>query len=132
MSQYQVESSLGQKKWQIDNKAAGNHYFVCDVKGAAPGPVDYFAGAINSCISTSVWMVAESRQVAIKDFSLQTQATTKDFGHGVSKIVGLTIAWHLKTNLSVQAEQDFQAHVLRVSTVYQTVKDWLPIKIIQK
>ncbi|MCH3904592.1 MAG: OsmC family protein [Lactobacillus sp.] len=128
MSKYQVETKFKTPEWQVLNQAAG-HDFICDANQSAPGPVDYFASAVNSCIAISARMVAKSKDVSVKAFDLNTTAETSNLGHGLSKITALTIRLHLATDLDPEAEQEFIDHVLHVSTVYQTVKDILPIQI---
>jgi uncharacterized OsmC-like protein len=128
MSVYQVTTKIQQPEWQVANLAKDGQ-FVCDTEKSAPGPVDYFAGAVNSCIAISARMVAKSKQVELKECQLETEAMTSNLGHGLSKITGLTIHWHLKTDLADAEQAKFIDHVLHVSTVYQTVKAMLPIEI---
>lgn len=128
MSIYQVTTDLQTPEWQVANLAKAGQ-FICDTENSAPGPVDYFAGAVNSCIAISARMVAKSKQVELKTCRLETTATTSNLGHGLSKITGLKVNWHLKTDLEMGEQAEFVQHVLHVSTVYQTVKEILPVEI---
>lgn len=126
MSVYKVTSSLGDQEWQINNQAR-QHNFVCDDihedgNDAGPNPVEYLTGAVNSCITMSAGMVIKSRQLPIKNFHLNTTATTKDLGHSRSIVESMTITVAMTTDLPKSEQQAFVDHVLDVSTVYQTVK----------
>lgn len=128
MSTYQITTKMRKPAWQVVNQAQTGQ-FVCDTENSAPGPVDYFTGAVNACILISARMVAKTRGIELPTCSLATTAVTSDLGHGLSKITGLEVNWHLQTNLTADEQAKFVAHVLHVSTVYQTIKDALPVKI---
>lgn len=128
MADYQLTADLTDQEWRIENKAR-EYSFICDDETTAPNPVEYFAGAIDSCITMSAGMVAKSHGLDVRNFHLDTKGQTKDLGHGLSKVVKMKIKVSFDSQISPADQQEFVDHVLHVSTVYQTVKDALPIEV---
>lgn len=131
MAEYCVSSKLTDTPWQIENKAR-EYSFTCDDMTTAPNPVEYLTGAVNSCIVMSAGMVAESHDLNVKNFKLDTKAETTNLGHGLSKVVAMTIKVSFQSDMDHDEQQKFLDHVLHVSTVYQTVKDAVPIEVTLK
>lgn len=130
MSEYLVKSHLGDKEWQIFNKTR-NHEFVCDTveNNEGPNPVEYLAASVNSCIVMSAGMVAKSHQFDVKNFRVENSSETKDLGHGKSVVSEMNIKVHFDSEMSSSEREKFLAHVLHVSTVYQTVKQAVDITV---
>ena len=128
MSDYHVTAALTDQEWRIENKAR-DYSFICDDMQTAPNPVEYFAASIDSCITMSAGMVAKSHKLDVRNFHLDTNAKTKDLGHGLSKIVKMKIKVSFASTMSQAEKEKFVDHVLHVSTVYQTVKEALPIEV---
>jgi uncharacterized OsmC-like protein len=128
MSDYHVTADLTDQEWRIANKAR-EYSFICDDMQTAPNPVEYFVGSIDSCITMSAGMVAKSHDLDVRNFHLDTKAQTKDLGHGLSKVVAMKITVSFDSSMSQEEKEKFLAHTLHVSTVYQTVKDALPIEV---
>ena len=120
MTKYTVKSELTDTPWQIENRTK-KHKFMADEsasgKNVAPNPVEYLAGAVNSCISISAGMIANVHHLDVKNFKVTTQAITTKLGHGKSVVSEMLISVSFDSSMS----QDFLSHTLHVSTVYQTV-----------
>lgn len=129
MSTYLVKTKLGATKWQLLNQAR-SHHFICDDQqhDAGPNPVEYLCASVNSCISMSAGMVAASQHLPLRAFTLSNEATTKDLGSGRSIVTQMKIKISF-AGIEDQQCQQFIKHVLRVSTVYQTLKPALNIQI---
>ena len=54
MTKYTVKSELTDTPWQIENRTKKNKFMADESasdKNVAPNPVEYLAGAVNSCTS---------------------------------------------------------------------------------
>lgn len=124
MTKYTVKSELTDTPWQIENRTK-KHKFIADEsasgKNVAPNPVEYLAGAVNSCISISAGMIANVHHLDVKNFKVTTQAITTKLGHGKSVVSEMLISVSFDSSMSQEEKQDFLSHTLHVSTVYQTV-----------
>lgn len=130
MSQYLMKTKLGQQEWQLINQVR-DHTFICDDQGhdAGPNPVEYLCASVNSCIAMSAGMVAKAHHLNIQDFRLENRAETKKLGHGKSIVAQMKITVFFTSDMNQEDKENFLAHVLHVSTVYQTVKNALPITV---
>lgn len=131
MSKYVVTSSLSSQEWQVKNETS-KYDFTADAadKTGGPDPVEYIAGAINSCISISAGMVARAHRLDIRDFKLKTVASTRKLPHGMSDIAQLEItASFTAGEMSTAEKHSFLEHALHVSTVYQTLIKAIDIKV---
>ena len=128
MADYRVSSHLTDRPWQIVNQAR-EYSFTCDDMTTAPNPVEYFTGAVNSCIAMSAGMVAKRHDLDVRDFRFDTEAETKNLGHGLSKVVAMKVKVSFSSDMDKEEQQKFLDHVLHVSTVFQTVKDAVPIEV---
>lgn len=124
MTKYTVKSELTGTPWQIENRTK-KHKFIVDEsasgKNVAPNPVEYLAGAVNSCISISAGMIANVHHLDVESFKVTNQAITTKLGHGKSVVSEMLITVSFDSSMSKEEKQDFLAHTLHVSTVYQTV-----------
>lgn len=124
MTKYTVKSELTGTPWQIENRTK-KHKFIVDEsasgKNVAPNPVEYLAGAVNSCISISAGMIANVHHLYVENFKVTNQAITTKLGHGKSVVSEMLITVSFDSSMSKEEKQDFLAHTLHVSTVYQTV-----------
>lgn len=124
MTKYTVKSELTGTPWQIENRTK-KHKFIVDEsasgKNVAPNPVEYLAGAVNSCISISAGMIANVHHLDVKNFKVTNQAITTKLGYGKSVVSEMLIRVSFDSSMSKEEKQDFLAHTLHVSTVYQTV-----------
>ncbi len=130
MSNYLVKTKLGEQEWQLINQVR-THQFICDDReyDAGPNPVEYLCGSVNSCIAMSAGMVAKSHHLDVSDFHLENRAETKDLGHGKSVVSNMKIKVFFTSSMAKENKEKFLAHVLHVSTVYQTVKQAVDIKV---
>lgn len=129
MTEYIVKSHVGDKEWQVFNQT-GDLEFISDENQTAPNPVEYLTGAVNSCISISAAMVIKTHRLDVKNFRLENQAITEKLGHGKSIVSTMKIKVSFESeSMDDKQRQDFLDHVLHVSTVYQSVKDALNIKV---
>lgn len=130
MTKYLAKAHLNGQEWQTVNEVR-NHQFICDDEehNAGPNPVEFLCGAVDSCISMSAAMIIKENKLDIKDFHLQNEAETSDLGHGESVVTTMNIKIFLKTSMPKEQQEKFLAHVLRVSTVYQTVNKAVKIKV---
>lgn len=133
MSDYVVNTDLQKEEWQLKNQARG-HVFFCDSihddgTDAGPNPVEYLTGAVNSCVAMSAGMVAKSHQLDISNFKVHTQSTTTDLGHGKSLVTAMKMVISFSSTMNVDEKKQFVDHVLHVSTVFQTVKQSIDIKV---
>lgn len=130
MSQYLVKTELGEKEWQEINHVR-HHCFICDdrTKDAGPNPVEYLCASVNSCIVMSAGMVAKSHHLALRAFKLENKAKTEDLGAGRSAVTEMQIKVHLLSSMEAKEKEKFLAHVLQVSTVYQTLRPALKIAV---
>lgn len=130
MSKYLMKTKIGQQEWQLINQVR-DHTFICDDQeyDAGPNPVEYLCASVNSCIAMSAAMVAKSHRLNIKDFHLENEAETEDLGHGKSVVAWMHIKVFFASNMNEEDKEKFLAHVLHVSTVYQTVKHALSIEV---
>lgn len=130
MTKYLAKAHVNGQEWQTVNEIR-NHQFICDDEehNAGPNPVEYLCGAVDSCISMSAAMIIKENKMDIKDFHLQNKAETSNLGHGQSIVATMEIKIFLKTTLPRGEQEKFLAHVLRVSTVYQTVAKAVKIKV---
>ena len=94
MTKYTVKSELTGTPWQIENRTK-KHKFIVDEsasgKNVAPNPVEYLAGAVNSCISISAGMIANVHHLDVKNFKVTNQAITTKLGHGKSVVSEMLI-----------------------------------------
>lgn len=123
MSEYVVKSKLEDKEWQIANQVR-DHVFVCDdVKhDAGPNPVEYLCGSVNSCIVMSAGMITKAHQLDVWNFRVENQAKTENLGHGKSVVTEMKIKVFFDSAMTRAEKEEFLAHTLHVSTVYQTIK----------
>ncbi len=132
MTKYTVKSELTGTPWQIENRTK-KHKFIVDEsasgKNVAPNPVEYLAGAVNSCISISAGMIANVHHLDVKNFKVTNQAITTKSGHGKSVVSEMLITVSFDSSMSKEEKQDFLAHTLHVSTVYQTVSQSIKIYV---
>ena len=129
MTEYIVKSHVGDKEWQVFNQV-GDLEFISDENQTAPNPVEYLTGAVNSCISISAAMIIKVHRLDVKNFGLENQAITEKLGHGKSIVSTMEIKVSFDSeSMDEKQRQDFLDHVLHVSTVYQSVKDALNIKV---
>ncbi len=132
MTKYTVKSELTGTPWQIENRTK-KHKFIVDEsasgKNVAPNPVEYLAGAVNSCISISAGMIANIHHLDVKNFNVTNQAITTKLGHGKSVVSEMLITVSFDSSMSKEEKQDFLAHTLHVSTVYQTVSQSIKIYV---
>lgn len=132
MTKYTVKSELTGTPWQIENRTK-KHKFIVDEsasgKNVAPNPVEYLAGAVNSCISISAGMIANVHHLDVKNFNVTNQAITTKLGHGKSVVSEMLITVSFDSSMSKEEKQDFLAHTLHVSTVYQTVSQSIKIYV---
>ena len=120
MTKYTVKSELTGTPWQIENRTK-KHKFIVDESASGKNPVEYLAGAVNSCISISAGMIANVHHLDVKNFKVTNQAITTKLGHGKSVVSEMLITVSFDSSMSKEEKQDFLAHTLHVSTVYQTV-----------
>ncbi|GAA3634874.1 OsmC family protein [Lactobacillus hamsteri] len=130
MSEYTVNSHVSDKEWQVVNKAR-NHEFICDTvdQNAGPNPAEYLCGSVNSCLSISAAMIAKVHQLDVKNFKVENKATTKKLEHGKSIVSKMEINLLFDTSMNDKEKQAFVDHVLRVSTIYQTLKSVIDIDV---
>lgn len=132
MTKYTVKSELTGTPWQIENRTK-KHKFIVDEsasgKNVAPNPVEYLAGAVNSCISISAGMIANVHHLDVENFKVTNQAITTKLGHGKSVVSEMLITVSFDSSMSKEEKQDFLAHTLHVSTVYQTVSQSIKIYV---
>lgn len=130
MSEYTVTTHLGKEEWQIFNQAR-DHKFICDTvdNNAGPNPVEYLCGSVNSCISISAAMITKVHQLDVKNFEIENKAATKKLEHGKSIIDKMNIKISFDSSMNNEEKQKFVDHVLRVSTVYQTLKSAIEINV---
>lgn len=124
MTKYTVKSELTGTPWQIENRTKKYKFIVDESasgKNVAPNPVEYLAGAVNSCISISAGMIANVHHLDVKNFKVTNQAITTKLDHGKSVVSEMLITVSFDSSMSKEEKQDFLAHTLHVSTVYQTV-----------
>lgn len=133
MSIYHVTTTLGKQEWQINNQARDHHFVSDDLNGdKGPNPVEYLMGAVNSCITMSAGMVAKAHNLDVKNFKLTNEAWTEALDHGKSHVSRMKIRISFVSSMKAEEKEKFLDHVLRVSTVYQTVQDsvMMDIKLI--
>lgn len=132
MSDYLVKSQLEKEEWQISNHVR-DHNFICDDNDedhdAGPNPVEYLCGSVNSCIVMSAGMVAKSHKLDVKNFRVENHAKTENMGHGKSVVTEMQIEVSFDSEMSKDEREKFLAHVLHVSTVYQTIKNAIKIYV---
>lgn len=130
MSEYTVTTHLGKEEWQIFNQAR-DHKFICDTvdNNAGPNPVEYLCGSVNSCISISAAMITKVHQLDVKNFEIENKATTEKLEHGKSIVNRMNIKISFTSSMNDEEKQKFIDHVLRVSTVYQTLKSAIEINV---
>ena len=124
MTKYTVKSELAGTPWQIENRTKKYKFIVDESasgKNVAPNPVEYLAGAVYSCISISAGMIANVHHLNLKNFNQTNQTSTTKLGHGKSVVSEMLITVSFDSSMSKEEKQDFLAHTLHVSTVYQTV-----------
>ena len=123
MGKYQVDANLTSNEWQIKNKARDN-YFIADIadKSGGPTPVEYLAGAVNSCISISAGMIAKVHHLDVKNFAVKNIVITEKLTHGMSDVASMKIRISFDSSMSEEEKDKFLQHTLRVSTVYQTLQ----------
>ena len=94
MTKYTVKSELTDTPWQIENRTKKNKFMADESasgKNVAPNPVEYLAGAVNSCISISAGMIANVHHLDVKNFKVTNQAITTKLGHGKSVVSEMLI-----------------------------------------
>lgn len=132
MSDYLVKSKLENKEWQIANQVR-NHTFICDDNGkghdAGPNPVEYLCGSVDSCIVMSAGMLIKAHQLNVKNFRVENYTKTENLGHGKSVVTEMQIKVFFDSDMSQEEKEKFLAHILHVSTVYQTVKEAIKIYV---
>lgn len=128
MSEYWVKSQLKNAEWQVANQV-GDHEFISDEKDAGPNPVEYLCGSVNSCITISAGMIVKAHDLDVKNFRLENHAVTEKLGHGQSVVTEMKIKLFFDTNMSRAEQEKFVAHVLHVSTVYQSIKEAIKIYV---
>ena len=82
-------------------------------KNVAPNPVEYLAGAVNSCISISAGMIANVHHLDVKNFKVTNQAITTKLGHGKSVVSEMLITVSFESSMS-------QEEKTRLSRPYST------------
>ena len=121
MSDYLVKSKLEDTEWQIKSDAR-DHSFICDVSddkyNAGPNPVEYLCGSVNSCIEISAGMIR-----------IENQAKTEKLDHGKSVVTEMKIKVFFDSDMTRAEKEEFLAHSLHVSTVYQTLKEAIKIYV---
>lgn len=132
MSDYLVKSKLGKNEWQIQSQVR-NHELICDTAdadhNAGPNPVKYLCTSINSCIVMSAGMIAKAHNLDVTNFRVENHAQTEKLGHGKSVVTEMTIEVFFDSSMSKEEKEKFLAHVLHVSTVYQTLKEAIKIYV---
>ena len=132
MSDYLVKSQLENKEWQISNHVR-DHNFICDANDkkydAGPNPVEYLCGSVNSCIVMSAGMITKAHQLDVKNFNVKNYAKTEKMGYGKSVVTEMRIEVSFDSEMSKEEKEEFLAHVLHVSTIYQTIKEAIKIYV---
>lgn len=132
MSDYLVKSKLENKEWQIANQVR-DHTFICDDNSgghdAGPNPVEYLCASVDSCIVMSAGMLVKAHQLDVKNFHVENHAKTENLGHGKSVVTEMKIKVFFDSKMSQEEKEKFLAHILHVSTVYQTVKEAVKIYV---
>lgn len=123
MREYVVKSKLEDKEWQIANQVRDHVFVGDDVKhDAGPNPVEYLCSSVNSCIVMSAGMITKAHQLDVKNFRVENQAKTENLGHGKSVVTEMKIKVFFDSTMTRAEKEEFLAHTLHVSTVYQTIK----------
>lgn len=132
MSEYLVKTKLENTEWQIANQAR-SHQFICDedenTADAGPNPVEYLCGSVNSCITMSAGMVVKAHKMDVKNFRIENHAVTENLGHGKSVVTEMKLKLFFDTKMNREEKEKFVAHVLHVSTVYQSIKEAIKIYV---
>lgn len=126
MSEYLVKSNYSGEPWSVINRVRDHEFIAGEStprggKDSGPNPVEYLAGAVNSCITISEAMVADHNNLDVENFEVTTRAFTRDLGHGKSEVSSMRIDIAFDSDMTGDEKQKFVDHVLHVSTVYQTL-----------
>ena len=126
MSEYLVKSEYTGEPWAVKNVTRDHEFFAGESDGrggqdAGPNPVEYLAGAVNSCIAISEAMIVDHNSLDVSNFKVETRAFSRDLGHGKSDVNAMRIRVSFDSNMTGEEQQKFLDHVLQVSTVYQTL-----------
>ena len=94
-----------------------------------PNPVEYLCGSVNSCIVMSAGMITKAHQLDVKNFNVKNYAKTEKMGYGKSVVTEMRIEVSFDSEMSKEEKEEFLAHVLHVSTIYQTIKEAIKIYV---
>lgn len=121
MTKYVVNSELSDTEWQIENSTA-RYRFIADNgdKTGGPDPVEYLTGALNSCMSISAGLLIKAHHLDVQNFKINAEANTERLSHGMPDV---------DSPMSHEDQDKFVKDILRVSTVYQTLKKAIKISI---
>ena len=129
MSEYVVNSEYSGEPWGIENGTQSYTFMADEDKGKGPNPVEYLAGAVNSCISISAAMLAQHRKLDVHNFKIKNTAHTRKLGLGKSDVDTMKLEISFDTNMNEAEKAKFIKRTLEVSTVYQTVSKAVDIEI---
>lgn len=129
MKEIDVNSSYTGKQWEIDNQTNNNNKFYSDESISNPSPVEYLAGAVNSCISISAAMIANKHKLDVHNFHVKNKAIVSNLGHGKTEISTMKLCIYFDSDMSAKEKEDFIDFTLHVSTVYQTLIKGIKIKV---
>ncbi|UDM32253.1 OsmC family protein [Lentilactobacillus laojiaonis] len=107
---------------------AGIHQFISDNlptnhgTDAGPNPTQYLMGALGSCLSISAKALAGARNIEIKSFNVDIEASVERFPDKSSRINEINVKITCRTNLVPNKQLDFVNEVIHISTIYNTLK----------
>lgn len=130
MTKYVVNSELSDTEWQSENSTA-RYRFIADNgdKTGGPDPVEYLTGALNSCMSISAGLLIKAHHLDVQNFKINAEANTERLSHGMPDVDTITIKISFDSPMSHEDQDKFVKDILRVSTVYQTLKKAIKISI---
>ena len=77
---------------------------------------------IRTVLSVGVSSSWPIHQLDVKNFRVENQAKTENLGHGKSVVTEMKIKVFFDSAMTRVEKEEFLAHTLHVSTVYQTIK----------
>ena len=126
MEKYIVNSDLEDGTVQVYTKV-GIHKLISDERmaeggeDAGPNPVEYLATAVNSCIAISAGSLAKANTEALENFHIENHVETKPIVHTKRSVVSKMVIKVSFDGIPKDRKQEFLAHALHVSTVYNTL-----------
>lgn len=132
MSEYTVDTKLEQP-WKIENKADDFTFLADESKnaggeGLGPNPVQYLAGALNSCITISAGMINRVHEMGVTNFQVHSKAITEKVGHK-SSVTKIVVEVSFDSDMDEKGREDFLSHTLHVSTIYQTLSKGINVEV---